>query len=105
MRILRGRRFLTVCAAVMICLIAVGCSGEDTAEDTLQGTYHGGAMVLDFKGDKVIVNALGESKTLDYKVEGHTITLIDPAEGDVVLTRNADGTLNSAMGTFTKKTE
>lgn len=62
-------------------------------------------MVLDFKGDKVVVTAGGESKTLDYKVEGDTVTLIDSAEGNVVLTRNADGSLNSAMGTFMRKTE
>lgn len=101
MRMSRRDRLMAVCAAVVICLLVVGCSGGDA----LQGTYHGGAMVLDFKGDKVVVTAGGESKTLDYKVEGDTVTLIDPAEGNVVLTRNADGSLNSAIGAFTKKTE
>jgi hypothetical protein len=99
MRILRSGWFVSVCVA-LVCLIVAGCGGS-----TLNGTYHGGAIVLDFKGDKVTVTALGESKTLDYKVEQDKVTIINPAEGDLVLTRNSDGSLNSAMGTFTKKTE
>ena len=36
-----------------------------------------------------------ESKTLDYKVEGNKLTLLDPKEGNAVYTINDDGTLNS----------
>jgi hypothetical protein len=99
MRTSRGGRLVSVCLAV-VCLI-VGCSGN-----SIQGTYHGGAMVLDFKGDKVTVSAMGESKAFDYKVEADKVTIFNPEAGDLVLTRNSDGSLNSAMmGTFTKKTD
>jgi len=60
--------------------------------------------VCDLKeGDKVTLNMLGESKTLDYKVDGDKVTITDPTEGPIVFTRNSDGTLNSGLGTFAKK--
>jgi hypothetical protein len=100
MRISRIGRFVSVCLTV-VCFIAAGCSGGNT----LDGTYHGGGIVLDFKGDKVTFSAMGESNTFDYKVEKEKVTIINPEAGDLVLTRNSDGSLNSAMGTFTKKTD
>ena len=98
MRISRSGRFVSVCVAVVVCLIVAGCSGGNT----LQGTYHSGLMVLDFKGDKVTFTAAGESKTFDYKVEGDKVTIINPAEGDLVLKRHPDGSLSGGWGTFTK---
>ena len=95
-------RALAGALCLTLVLSTVGCG------DSLDGTYHNGAggvggMTLDFKGDKVTVTMLGESKTLDYKVDGDAVTLINPAEGDLVLTRNSDGTLNSNVGTFAKR--
>ena len=84
----------------VICLMVWGCGGGG-----MTGTYHGGGMVLDFKGDKVTVTAMGESETLDYKVDADKVTIINPKEGDLVLTRNSDGSLNSAFGTFTKSAD
>jgi hypothetical protein len=89
----------TFVLGLALAIAAAGCGG-----DQLQGTYHqtSGAMSLDFKGDKVTFNMLGESKTLDYKVDGNSITITDPVEGNMVFTRNSDGTLNSGLGTFAK---
>jgi len=73
---------------------------------TLDGTYQGptGApMTFDFKGDKVTVTIATERKVLSYKVEGDKITVINPTDGDIVLMRNADGSLNSEVGVFSKK--
>jgi hypothetical protein len=92
-----------IVAAGVICLICLtfgGCGGAG-----MEGTYHAGGMVLDFKGDKVTMTAMGESQTLDYKVDGDKVTIVNPKEGDLVLTRNSDGSLNSAFGTFTKTAE
>lgn len=90
-----------VLAIAFICLTMSGCNGDRT----LEGTYHhtGGAPItLDFKGNKVTFTIAGESKTLDYKVDGDKVTIIDP-DGNVVFTRNADGSLNAPVGTFAKK--
>lgn len=101
--LLRVRAIRGLCTFVLglaLAVTAAGCGG-----DQVQGTYHqtGGAMSLDFKGGKVTFNMLGDSKTLDYKVDGNSITITDPAEGNIVFTRNSDGTLNSGLGTFAKR--
>jgi hypothetical protein len=93
------------CAAALfltLALATVGCG------DSFEGTYHNaaggaGGMTLDFKGNKVTVTMLGETKTLDYKVESDAVTILNPSEGNLVLTRNSDGTLNSNIGTFAKR--
>lgn len=84
----------------VILTIALGGCGKG---NDISGTYHGGNITMDFKDGKVKMNMLGDEKTLDYKVEGDKITIINPTEGDVVMTRNSDGSLNSAMGTFAKE--
>ena len=102
MLILRIRTFcgrLMFSLGLALAIAAVACGG-----DQLKGTYHqsGGAMSLDFKGDKVTFNMLGESKTLDYKVEGNKLTILNPQEGDVEFTINDDGTLSGQLGLMTK---
>jgi len=39
---------------------------------------------------------------LDYNVEGNKLTIVNPREGDLVLTINDDGTLTSELGVLTK---
>jgi hypothetical protein len=93
-------RIVVVSLAGFIAIALAACT-----DNRPQGTYHqsaGSPMVLDFKGDKVTVTLAGDSKTLDYKVDGDKITIVNPQEGDVVFTRNSDGSLNSALGTFVK---
>jgi len=99
-------RVRTTCGRLMFSMgLALAIAAAACGGDRLKGTYHqtGGAMSLDFKGDKVTFNMLGESKTLDYKVDGDKVTITDPTEGPIVFTRNSDGTLNSGLGTFAKK--
>jgi len=43
-----------------------------------------------------------ESKTLDYKVEGNKLTILDPKEGNVEFTINEDGTLTGQLGVMSK---
>jgi hypothetical protein len=95
-------RLTAACLILVASLALSACSGGEG----LQGTYHsaaGGAMALDFKGEKVMVTLAGERQTLDYKVEGDTVTILNPREGDLVLTINSDGSINSPLGTFVKK--
>jgi hypothetical protein len=56
-----------------------------------------------FQGDKVTVTIGTDRKVLSYKVEGDTVTVINPTEGNMVLLRNADGSLNSQLGVLSKK--
>ncbi len=95
------RSILSAGVICTLCLLLAGCPGDDS----LNGTYHptgGGAMALDFKGSKVTVTMAGQSQTYDYKVDGNKITIINPQEGNLELTRNSDGSINSAWGAFTK---
>ena len=84
-------------------LAFVGCSGSSS---NLDGFYHGvtgGPITISIKGGKATVQVGSESKTLDYKVEGNKLTILDPKEGNVVFTINDDGTLNGELGLMTKK--
>jgi len=68
--------------------------------------YHGitgGPITITIKSGKATVQVGNESKTLDYKVEGNKLTIVDPKEGNLLLTINDDGTLNSELGVMTKK--
>ena len=83
-----------------LCLGLVGCTGNG-----LDGTYRhtgGGPIALDFKGSKVTVNAMGDTKTLDYKLDGDKLTIINPTEGNLEFTRNSDGSLTGIWGVFAK---
>jgi hypothetical protein len=88
--------------SIVLSLLLTAATLSGCGKSEPSGTYHGGNITMDFKGGKVTLNMLGDAKTLDYKVDGDTITIINPVEGNVVLTRNSDGSLNSPMGTFTK---
>ena len=87
----------------------VGCSGAVTGDSgKLDGVYHGvggGPITITIKEGKATVLVGNESKTLDYKVEGKKLTIINPQEGDVVFTINDDGTLNGELGVMTKKAQ
>jgi len=75
----------------------------------VNGVYHdpSGQVTLELKsGGKAHITLMGEQHDLTYKLEGNKITLRDPADsssGDVVATRNSDGTLAFAMWTLSKK--
>jgi hypothetical protein len=85
----------------------VGCSGAGGGGSSkLDGVYHGvggGPITITIKDGKATVQVANDSKTLDYKVEGNKLTIINPQEGNIVLTINDDGTLNSELGVMTRK--
>jgi hypothetical protein len=94
---LRGK----ICAVLTIsfvCLALNGCGKK------LDGVYHAGngPAVITLKSGKATVDLGGEVRTFDYKVEGNKLTIINAAEGDIVMTINDDGTLTSPFGTFSK---
>src|SRR4051794_37444906 len=103
--------FVTGILSMYMSLTIAGCdqhggSSGASSSTALDGTYQGptGApMTFDFKGDKVTVTIATERKVLSYKVEGDKITVLNPTDGDIVLMRNADGSLNSDVGVFSKK--
>ena len=93
--------------ALGIALFAlVGCSGNSAGgAKKLDGVYHGAPgspITLTIKDGKATMTVGNESKTLDYKVEGNKLTILNPTEGDVVFTINDDGSLNSELGAFQK---
>jgi hypothetical protein len=81
-----------------VCLALSGCGKK------LDGVYHAanGPIVITLKSGKATVDIGGETKTLDYKVEGNKLTIINPQEGDIVMTINDDGTFTGPFGTFSK---
>ena len=87
-------------SALLICCLAIpGCPGGDKLDGKV---YHqdNGPFTVEFKNGKAKVEMMGESKTFDYKVEGDKVTIINKAEGDLVLTRHSDGTLSGPVGTL-----
>ena len=86
-------------------LALAGCGGSSSSNKKLDGVYHGAPgspITLTIKDGKATMTVGNESKTLDYKVEGNKLTLLDPKEGNAVFTINDDGTLNSEIGVLTK---
>jgi len=59
-------------------------------------------MVITLKDGKATVDIGGTAKTLDYKVDGNKLTILNPQEGNIEMTINDDGSLTTPMGTFTK---
>ena len=97
-------------SGVLVSLIVVGlvaCGGGSGGGNKLDGFYTGvpgSPITLNIKDGKATVSVANESKTLDYKVSGNKLTVLNPQEGDIVFTINPDGTLNSELGIMTKKT-
>ena len=96
----------TIVASLTLAFLSIaltGCTGGGGKD--LDGVYHattGVQMTITIKGDKAEVNMAGESQTLDYKVEGKKLTILNPQEGDLELTINDDGTLSSTYSLLTK---
>jgi hypothetical protein len=84
---------------------ATPANGAHAGAGTLDGVYHApgnGPMTLTIKGGKANMTVGTETQTMDYKVEGNQLTLLNPKEGNVVFTINDDGTLNSELGSLQK---
>ena len=92
----------------IVLLVSAGCvpGGDSGGGNKLDGVYHttpGGPISITIKDGKAIFLVGTESQTLDYKVDGNKLTIVNPKEGDMVLTINDDGTLNSQLGVFSRK--
>lgn len=91
-------RVLLLAAALSLAL--TGCGSK------VSGTYHqtaGGGITLEFKSGKVFYSVLGQTKEGTYEIKGDQLVMRLPGEGDVTLKINSDGTLDSPLGTFSKK--
>jgi hypothetical protein len=102
----------SIFVSLVIALLAISLAGcpsrESSAKSKLDGVYHqlnNGPMTLTIKDGKAIMTIGTESQTLDYKVEGNKLTIINPKEGNADFTINDDGTLNSEIGSFQKNKE
>jgi len=98
-----SRGIFTGLLVAILSVALAGCSGGGGKK--LDGVYHaasGGPITVTIKGDKAIVQIAGESQTLNYKVEGNKLTILNPQEGDVEFTINDDGTLTGKLGLMTK---
>jgi hypothetical protein len=95
-------RTKTMLSLLVVCfgLALAGCGSK------LSGTYHqtaGGAITLEFKSGKVYSSVLGQTNEGTYEVKGDQVILHLKGEGDVTLKLNSDGTLDTPLGTFAKK--
>jgi len=97
-------RTTAVIALSIFLLVFGGCTPG--GDKKLDGVYHsagGGPITITIKDGKAIFLVGAEAKTLDYKVNDNKLTLVNPQDGDMVLTINDDGTLNSEIGIFSRK--
>lgn len=81
---------------VLLVALLAACGGG------MSGTYEGGMGSLTFNGGKADLNAIGNTFEMDYSTDGDKIVLKTP-QGNVVVTRNADGSLDTPWGTMKKK--
>jgi uncharacterized lipoprotein YehR (DUF1307 family) len=98
-RLIRSSIALFTLSIIMLAL--AGCGGSSSS-NKLDGVYHGGATTITLKDGKATVQIGGESQMLDYKVEGKTLRIVNPKEGDATFTINDDGTLSGQLGTLAK---
>ena len=93
-------------ALLLISLFSLALAGcGKMGGKNLDGVYHaasGGPITITIKGSKAIFQIAGESKTMDYKVEGNKLTILNPEEGNAEFTINDDGTLSGQLGLMTK---
>jgi len=104
--VVRSQVFRHAVLGVIVSLLSLSLAGCGGSSSSLDGLYHGvggGPITISIKGGKATFQVANESKTLDYKVEGNKLTILDPKEGNVVFTINEDGTLNGELGIMTKK--
>jgi hypothetical protein len=110
------RRALTSLFVLFISIALTGCpSGSSSSSSSsssgasssksLDGVYHGvtgGPLTITIKDNKATVQIAGDTKTLDYKVEGKKLTILNPTEGNIEFTINDDGTLSGQLGEMKK---
>ncbi len=78
-------------------LLLAACGGG------VHGTYEGGFGSIKFESGKAYATLMGITRELDYSTNGDKIVL-KSSEGNLVLTRNKDGSLDTPWGRM-KKTD
>jgi hypothetical protein len=95
--------FRTYVAILLLALTltAAACS----ADGKLDGVYVNGQNSVEFRDGKAFLTMVGlASDAIPYDVKGNTITVhAGGVAGDLVLTRNSDGTLQGPFGIMRKK--
>jgi len=104
MSTLSVRRAVAGLVIGLLWLAVPGCN-KGSSNNKLEGIYHGtagGPITITLKGGKATVQLQNDTKTLDYKVEGNKLKILNPQEGDVEFTINEDGTLTGQLGVMSK---
>ena len=96
------------CCAVLLLSVSLTVSACGGGASKLDGLYvnSNGQNTVEFKDGKAFVTMVGmASDAIPYDVKGDTITVhAGGMAGDLVLTRNSDGTLQGPFGIMRKKT-
>jgi len=94
------RRFLVLGMAVWLVAGIIGCGSKVSGKYTTSG----GEMTIQFNsGQATLSDALGNTETADYSVDGKTVTVKSKQRGDIQFTINDDGSL-TGQGITLKKT-
>ncbi len=100
--------FFRTFLAVLLLSTSLAVSACGTAGGKLDGLYanSNGQNTVEFRDGKAFVTMVGmASDAIPYDVKGNTITVhAGGMAGDLVLTRNSDGTLQGPFGIMRKKT-
>lgn len=68
----------------------------------MNGTWEGGMGSIKFESGKAYATLMQVTREMDYRTDGDKIILRSP-EGDLVLTRDADGSLDTPWGKMKKR--
>ena len=101
-------QLLRTCIAVLLLSASLTVSACGSGGKSLDGLYanSNGQTTVEFRDGKAFVTMVGmATDALPYEVKGNTITVhAGGMAGDLVLTRNSDGTLEGPFGIMRKKT-
>jgi hypothetical protein len=86
-------RFL---APLLATLLLAACSGG------MSGTYEGGMGSIKFESGKAYATLMGSTIEMKYSTDGDKI-LLHSSQGNLVLTRHADGSIDTPWGLMKKK--
>jgi hypothetical protein len=97
----------TTYVAVLFSSVVLAVSACGAGASKLDGLYtaSNGQNTVEFRDGKAFVTMVGmASEGIPYDVKGNTITVhAGGIAGDLVLTRNSDGTLEGPFGIMRKK--
>ena len=90
---MRGKTITILLAGLLL----AACSGSG-----VNGTYVGGLGSMTFDSGKVDAKLMGTTIEMNYTTDGDKVILHSP-QGNLVLTRNKDGSLQTPWGTMRKR--